>query len=125
MIEEIFNREFDSDDEEMMSSPVKESTRYNDPEADAQNQDESKEDLAPKPVEKLFNKRKERAAQFEELVQINRIMRRQPKTSDLRECVVERPKFEGPADPIDLLPPPEEGQEPPPVDEEFERLKAP
>lgn len=39
--------------------------------------------------------------------------------------MVERLKFEGPADPIDLPPPPEEGQEPPPVDEEFERLKAP
>ena len=28
MIEEIFNREFDSDDEELIASPVKESTRY-------------------------------------------------------------------------------------------------
>ena len=77
----------------------------------------------PKPAEKLYNKRKERAAQFEELVLINRIMRNQPRDSDLRQCTVERLQFEGPAKPLDLPPPPEEGQEPPPLDEEVEQLK--
>jgi len=36
----------------------------------------------------------------------------------LRSCIVERLKFKGPADPMDLPVPPEDGSEPTPVDEE-------
>lgn len=36
----------------------------------------------------------------------------------MRSCVVERLKFQGPVDPMDLPVPPEDGSEPPPIDEE-------
>lgn len=62
MVEEIFNREYDSDDEEMLASQVKESTRYKTPDGDGHNQEDEKEDSPPTPAEKLYNRRRERAA---------------------------------------------------------------
>lgn len=61
----------------------------------------------------------ERAQVFNDVVQINRMLKKQPLGSELRQCVVKRLKFEGPASPMDLPTPPEDGSEPPPVDEEL------
>jgi hypothetical protein len=72
----------------------------------------------PKPKEKLFNKLHERAVHFEEIVEINRMLKRQQHGSRLRHVDVQRIKFQGPADPMDLPVPPEDGSEPEPVDEE-------
>jgi len=70
------------------------------------------------PPEKRFNKQDERVIAFNEIVEINRIVKKQPEGSQLRHCDVQRLKFEGPADPMDLPTPPEDGSEPPAIDEE-------
>jgi hypothetical protein len=45
-------------------------------------------------------------------------VKKQPEGSLLRHCDVQRIKFEGPSDPMDLPTPPEDGSEPPAIDEE-------
>lgn len=61
----------------------------------------------------------ERAQVFDDVIKINRMLKKQALGSELRQCVVKRLKFEGPAKPMDLPTPPEDGSEPPPVDEEL------
>ena len=125
MIEEIFNREFDSDEEEtdakLSQVPSVKNPTPMTPQSDRQSPDDPKTEIVK---EKLINRRKERAQQFEELVKINRIVKSQPSGSDLRNCKIERIQFEGPVNPIDLPPPPEDGQEPQPLEEEVEKEKA-
>ena len=52
---------------------------------------------------------------FEEAIQMNRLI----KNSLLGQCVVKRMKFEGPANPMEIPDPPEDGSEPMPIDEEL------
>ena len=75
------------------------------------------EGVSPKP-EKLKCKLSERVKVFENCVLINRILKKQPIGSALRECFVERVKFVGPNDPMYIPPVPEDGSEPEPIDEE-------
>ena len=124
MIEEVFNREFDSDDEETAANlsqvPSNKNPTPMTPPSDKQPGDETtKEEVK----EKLFNRKVERAQVFEELVEMNRIVKSQPAGSDLRNCKIERMKFVGPEKPVDLPPPPEDGQEPQPLEESVEREK--
>lgn len=69
----------------------------------------------PKKREKLFVGSKARADVYEHTIAINRLMKR---ASCQANFVVKRLKFNGPADPMDIPEAPEEGGEPPAVDEE-------
>ena len=68
--------------------------------------------------EKKKCKMNERVRVFENCVQINRILKKQPTGSAARECIVERIRFVGPNDPMYIPHVPEDGSEPEPVDEE-------
>jgi hypothetical protein len=71
---------------------------------------------APKPENKKC-KMSERVRVFENCIEINRILKKQPIGSAARECIVERMKFVGPDDPMYIPPTPEDGSEPEPIDE--------
>ena len=71
----------------------------------------------PRP-EKQKARMSERVRVIENVVQINRILKKQPQGSAARECIVERVKFVGPNDPMYIPPVPEDGSEPEPIDEE-------
>jgi len=114
LIEEIFSREMeDEDDDDTKVDPSKAKE-----EAVAPVEEPAEGEEKPAVPEKLKNRLTERAAVFEELFQINRLLKKQPSGSVLRSCIVERMKFQGPADPMDLPVPPEDGSEPPAIDEE-------
>jgi len=68
----------------------------------------------------LFNRLSERVAVFNEAIGINRVLKGLHEKSEHQgtACYVERIKFAGPADPMDMPAPPEDGSEPPPIDEE-------
>ena len=72
-----------------------------------------------KPKEKQINTLAERAQVFNDVVQINRLFKKQPLGSELRQCMVKRLKFEGPVNPMEIPPPPEDGSDPLPIDEEL------
>ena len=114
LIEEVFSRDADDDEEEVAVQAMQSQT----PEQEG-NAENSGAEVEPKKKEKLFNLLAERAQVFEELLQINRMLKKQPLGSELRQCIVKRLKFEGPANPMDLPTPPEDGSEPPPIDEEL------
>jgi hypothetical protein len=56
----------------------------------------------------------ERVREINEIIAINRIL----KSITGCQCIVKRIKFYGPDDPMEILPPPEDGSEPEPIDEE-------
>ena len=116
LIEEQFNREIEDDeDDDTDGQPI----NMNQEEFDDIRQTISTPAEGETPIpEKLKNKMSERIRAIENCVQINRILKKQPIGSAARECIVERVKFVGPNDPMDLPTPPEDGSEPEPVDEE-------
>lgn len=65
-----------------------------------------------------MNRMYERVVIFENLVQMNCLVKKQAAECAARNCIVQRLKFEGPADPMEIPPPPEDGSEPLPIDEE-------
>jgi hypothetical protein len=112
MIEEIFNREIEDDNDD------------NDPATEEQGRPEaqivSMSTLSEVPgtqtnpiPEKLNNRMRERAAVFEHCVKMNRLLKTQQAGAPLRNCLVQRVKFEGPDSPMDLIKAPEEGVEAP------------
>jgi len=76
LIEELFSREFDAEEEERQEQTLKESTGYQDQENAVSGNEQKVDEEPPTQTEKLSNSRKERAQVFEELVQMNRILRR-------------------------------------------------
>lgn len=115
LVEELFSRELDDEDDEEEAKRAEEAhaaARVGSPEQEGAEE-------VPKPKEQLFNLLADRAKVFEDVIKINRILKNQALGSELRQCVVKRLKFEGPANPMDLPTPPEDGSEPPPVDEEL------
>ena len=114
LIEEIFSRElFDSDEEDAVNDqrtleilgPVEE------PKEDA----EAAPEQPPKPREVLFVGSKVRADVYEQLIGMNRLIKKQCPESNF---IVKRIKFNTLENPMDIPEPAEEGGEPPAVDEE-------
>lgn len=69
--------------------------------------------------EKLKNRLTERVVAFNQIIEMNRTLKKLQGTSENQVAVqVERMKFHGPKDPMDIPPPPEDGSEPLPIDEE-------
>jgi len=61
----------------------------------------------------------ERVVAFNEIVEMNRTLKKLQGTAENQVAVqVERMKFDAPKDPMDIPAPPEDGSEPPPIDEE-------
>ena len=112
VIEEIFNREIEDEADEAPAADM-----YKAEPAGTLVEGEAPAEAKTAP-EKRFNKQAERVVPFDEIVEINRIVKKQPAGSQLRHCDVQRLTFEGPADPMDLPTPPEDGSEPPAIDEE-------
>lgn len=115
LVEEVFARDLDDDDEEEEARQAAEAQLQE----RAASPEQSGAEGEPRPKEKLLNVLAERAQVFNDVIQINRMLKKQSLGSELRHCVVKRLKFEGPANPMDLPTPPEDGSEPPPVDEEL------
>ena len=118
MIEELFARDIDDDNEEEVAMRQTTQSQMATDNA-AGGAEGSGAEAEPKPREKLNNLLAERAQVFTDVVQINRLFKKQALGSELRQCMVKRLKFEGPTSPMDIPTPPEDGSEPPPVDEEL------
>ena len=72
-----------------------------------------------KKPEKLKNRLTERVRVFNEIIEMNRVLKGIKGTLENRvasKC--QRLKFAGPKDPMEIPPPPEDGSEPPAIDEE-------
>ena len=119
LIEEQFNREIeDEEDDDTNGLPVNinEHQDFDDMKSQVVGTPLA-EGETPKP-EKLKARMSERVRVIENVVQMNRILKKQPLGSAARECIVERVKFVGPNDPMYIPPTPEDGSEPEPIDEE-------
>lgn len=122
LVEEAFNRDIeDEEDDDITVSTLPPRTEIV-PAGEEAKVDEAAnagaEEGEKKAPEKLKNKLSERVRVFENVVGINRLLKKQPIGSAARNCIVERIRFEGPADPMDIPTPPEDGSEPEPIDEE-------
>jgi hypothetical protein len=120
LVEEAFNRDIEDeeDDDITVSVMPPSSTIISDDEPKKGETIDADEE--PKKIpEKLKNKLSERVRVFDNVVNINRFLKKLPIGSNARNCIVERVKFEGPSNPMEILPPPEDGSEPEPIDEEL------
>jgi hypothetical protein len=105
LFEEVFSREvYDSDEEEKVNEDL--TLEILGPEK------EPEEGEPPaKPREVLYQGLNARASKFEDSVQVNKLLKHD-------NFIMKRFKFEGPAKPMDIPLPPDDGSEPLPIDED-------
>lgn len=122
LVEESFNRDIEDEEDDDITVPTlpppSEIVPVEEEAKKVEAVEGSVEDGESKAPEILKNKLSERVRVFENVIQINRFLKKQPIGSAARNCLVERIKFESPADPMEIPTPPEDGSEPEPIDEE-------
>jgi hypothetical protein len=103
LIEELFGRDIDNSDEEDEIN----AKRVLDILGPVPEPEEGVENWSPPKREKLFNGLKSRADKFEQLIAMNRLVKRAGKS-----FIVKRAQFQGPASPMDIPEPTEDVPEP-------------